>query len=102
MIHHPEQEGSKDAFKFSLQEVHNQPLPKQTSESCHIHHNLVETPMNSKIEWHQPMVARVVITRELEELGGQEESRGGGRGRGRGRGTQRVGQRGDRTRRGGA
>ena len=24
--------------------------------------------MNSKAEWHQPMVARVVVTRELEEL----------------------------------
>ena len=24
--------------------------------------------MNSKVEWHQPVVARVVVTRELEEL----------------------------------
>ena len=91
LILHPEQERSKDAFKFSLQEVHNQPLPRQTSESGHIHHNIVETLINSKAEWHQPMVARVVITRELEGLGGQEESRG--------RGGQRGGQRGSMSRR---
>ena len=33
--------------------------------------------MNSKAEWHQPVVARVVVTRELEELEVQ-----GARGRG--------------------
>ena len=93
MIHHPEQEGSKDALKFSLQEVHNQPLPRQTSESCHINHNLVETPMNSKAEWHQPMVARVVITRELEELGGRRRA-GGEAGEGAAREEAREGARG--------
>ena len=41
--------------------------------------------MNSKAEWHQPAVGRVVITRELEELEEQEGrrgSQGGGRSRG--------------------
>ena len=36
--------------------------------------------MNSKAEWHQPALARVVVTRELEEgQGGREEQRGRGR-----------------------
>ena len=54
--------------------------------------------MNSKAEWHQPVVARVVVTRELEELeqGGRDEQERAQRGRGR----QQAG--GGRRRRGGA
>ena len=37
--------------------------------------------MNSKAEWHQPVVARVVVTRELEDqrqqAGGRRRTRGG-------------------------
>ena len=39
--------------------------------------------MFSKAEWHQPVVARVVVDRELEELqvqGGTERGRGRGQG----------------------
>ena len=42
--------------------------------------------MNSKAEWHQPAVPRVVVTRELEEVGGAGQ-------RGRGRGRQQAGGR---------
>ena len=40
--------------------------------------------MNSKAEWHQPVVPRVVVTRELEELDEQGTAgrRAGGRRRG--------------------
>ena len=38
------------------------------SESVHIHHDTCEVTINSKAEWHQPVVARVVVTKELEEL----------------------------------
>ena len=89
-IHHGEREGDTGAFQFRLEEVHSQPLSRLCSESVHIHNNNVDTPMNSKAEWHQPVVARVTVTRELEELGGQggglRGQRGGGRGGGRGRG----------------
>ena len=34
--------------------------------------------MNSKAEWHQPAVGRVVVLQDLQELSGQE-GRGGGR-----------------------
>ena len=50
------------------EEVHSTPLPRLCSESIRIHNNICEIPMNSKAEWHQPVVARVVVTRELEEL----------------------------------
>ena len=75
MIHHPEEEGNQEAFKFALVEVHGRPLPRLVSESCHIHTSEATIPMNSKAEWHQPMVARVVVSRELAELE-QGSSRG--------------------------
>ena len=40
--------------------------------------------MNSKAKWHQPMVARVVVTRELEEL--EEQGTAGRRAMGMRRG----------------
>ena len=81
-LHHPEEEGNTGAFQFSLVELHNKPLPRLTSESCFIHHNKVDVPMNSKAEWHQPTVGRVVVTRELEELEGQQQEGSSGRERG--------------------
>ena len=75
-IYHQEREGDVGSLKFTLEEVHSKPLPRLCSESVRIHNNICEIPMNSKAEWHQPVVARVVVTRELEEL----EEPGGGRG----------------------
>ena len=82
-IYHQEREGDVTAFRFTLEEVHSKPLARLCSESVRIHNNTCERPMNSKAEWHQPVVARVVLTRELEELeepgvGRGARSRGGG------------------------
>ena len=96
-IHHPEQEGNIDSFRFKLVETHSQPLSRLCSESVHIHTSKAQIPMNSKAEWHAPVVPRVVVTRELEEL---EQQGGAGRGRG-GRGRPAGGGRG-RRQRGGA
>ena len=88
-LYHPDREGDVRAFRFTLEEVHRKPLSRLCSESVHIHCNKCAVPMNSKAEWHQPAVARVVVTRELEEL---EVQGGAGRGvgRGRGRGGRRT------------
>ena len=67
-IHHPNEENYIMHFKFTLLETHKQPLMRQTSESCFIHNAKVDIQMNSKAEWHQPTVGRVVITRDLPEL----------------------------------
>ena len=91
-------EGNIDAFRFKLVETHSQPLSRLCSESVHIHTSEAQIPMNSKAEWHAPVVPRVVVTRELEEL---EQQGGAGRGRGRGRGRPAGGGRG-RRQRGGA
>ena len=54
-IHHPEQEGNIDAFRFKLVETHSQPLSRLCSESVHIHTSEAQIPMNSKAEWHAPV-----------------------------------------------
>jgi hypothetical protein len=76
-IYHQEREGAVLSFRFMVEEVHSQPLSRLCSESVRIHKDPCEIPMNSKAKWHQPVVARVVVTRELEELDVQ-----GARGRG--------------------
>ena len=58
------------------------PLLRLCSESVHIHNNQCEVPMNSKAEWHEPVVARRIVTRELEELEEQGTRRKAGRGTG--------------------
>ena len=84
-MYHPEQIGNKYAFEFKLEEIHSKPLSRLCSESDFIHRNTSEIQMNSKAEWHQPAVARVVVTRELEEgQSGRVEPRGRGRTRARG------------------
>ena len=90
-IHHPSEEGNQSAFIFKLMELHSKPLPRLVSESCFIHTKKAAIPMNSKAEWHQPVVARVVVTRELEELSQEAGGSGGGQGRARGRGRPRRG-----------
>ena len=77
-IYHQEREGAVLSFRFMVEEVHSQPLSRLCSESVRIHKDTCEIPMNSKAEWHQPVVARVVVTRELEELEVQGARRRGG------------------------
>ena len=76
-IHHPEREGDVGAFKFTLEEVHSKALNWLCSESVHIHNNRCEIPMNSKAS---AVLARVVVTRELEELEVQGSKRETGQG----------------------
>ena len=84
------EEGNQAAFKFNLVEIHSKPLPRLVSESCFIHKTEANIPMNSKAEWHQPMVARVVVTKELDDQEQAVGGRRGGQGGGRGRGTTRL------------
>ena len=74
-IYHPDQAGNKEAFEFRLEEVHNKPLSRLCSESDYIHRSSSQIQMNSKAEWHQPAVPRVVVTRELEAGGSRQDER---------------------------
>ena len=64
----------KSAFEFKLEEVHRKPLKRLCSESDFIYRTMSQIQMNSKAEWHQPALPRVVVTRELEETGGAEQA----------------------------
>ena len=86
------EEGNQSAFIFKLMELHSKSFPRLVIESCFIHTKKAARPMNSKAEWHQPVVARVVVTRELEELSQEAGGSGGGQGRARGRGRPRRGE----------
>ena len=62
------------------------PFQGLVSKSCHIHTSEATIPMNSKAEWHQPMVARVVVSRELAKLEQGTRRGAAGQHRRRGRG----------------
>jgi hypothetical protein len=61
-IYHQEREGEVLTFRFTVEEVYNMPLSRLCSESVMIHNDTCKIPMNSKAEWHQPVVARVLVT----------------------------------------
>ena len=54
----------------------NSSLTRLCSESDFIYRNTLQVQMNSKGEWHQPAVPRVVVTMELEEIGRQRQAAG--------------------------
>ena len=64
------------------------PAPRQTAESVYIHNSEAEHLLNSRVDFEQPTIERVVTTREPREEQGSRQTRGGrGRGAGaRGRG----------------
>ena len=53
------------------------PLPRQTTEAVFIHNNDAEIKMNSKSEFCQPAIPRIITTREPP---GGEGGEGGGEG----------------------
>ena len=85
-IHHPEQQGNIDAFKFGLEGIYKLLVVRQVTDSVYIHSNNAGTVMNSKSEWTQPMQETVIVTRKLDEL----EARDGARKRGRRRARRTI------------
>ena len=61
------------------------PLERQVAEAVAIQSCKADMVLNSKAEWEQPAVERLIVTRELPEQMGRG---GGARGRGGGRGRQ--------------
>ena len=106
-IHHPEREGDISAFEFNLVQNFVKPAPRQTAELVFIHNSEAEHLLNSRVDFEQPTIERVVTTREPREEQGSQLTGGGrgqgagatGRGRGaggagRGRGAGAMGRRG--------
>ena len=75
----------QDAISFEVLRTFEKPLERQVAEAVAIKNCKADLVLNSKAEWEQPAVERLIVTRDLPD---QDERRGGvGRGR-RQRGAQ--------------
>ena len=75
----------QDAISFEVLRTFEKPLERQVAEAVAIQNCKADLVLNSKAEWEQPAVERLIVTRDLPD---QDERRGGvGRGR-RQRGAQ--------------
>ena len=72
----------QDVFSFQILRTFAKPLERQVAEAVAIQNCKADTLLNSKSEWEQPAVERLIVTRELPD---QDNRRGGGGLRGRGR-----------------
>ena len=82
-LEHPE-----SVFDFQVLRTFEKPLERQVAEAVAIQSCKADLVLNSKAEWEQPAVERLVVTRELPEQTGRRGGGGedGGVGR-QGRGT---------------
>ena len=83
--HHPTRQGDVMAFTFKVLRTFNRPLLRLIWEAVLIHGTEATFIMNSRAEWHQPAIDRVVVTREPPTSQGGAGGAGGGGGRTRGR-----------------
>ena len=63
-IYHPEREGDPTVFKIIVIQTFRRPLPRQITEAVFIHNNDADIKMNSKSEFRQPAIPRIITTRE--------------------------------------
>ena len=63
-IFHPEAEGDKEAFNMKILQTFKKPLERKITEAVLINNSKANIKMNSKAEFHQPAVTRVITTRE--------------------------------------
>ena len=91
--------GQRAEFSMRILRVHRTPLVTQVNKAVMIIISRAECIMNSKTEWHQAALVRIILMSGLQEeqgtardslLQGGERGRGG-RGRGRGRSSRRFG-----------
>ena len=82
--YHPGLEAVENAIRFEVIRTFAKPLDRQVAEAVAIQACKADKLLNSKSEWEQPAVERLIVTRDLPD---HEEGRRGGR-RGRLRSTQ--------------
>ena len=64
-IHHPDRVGDKRAFRFSVLRTFKSSLMRQIWEAVLIYQSKASTKLNSRSEWHQPCIDRIIVTREM-------------------------------------
>ena len=60
-IHHPDHLRDPSAFKLRVESTHTKCLDRQVKEGITIKNSKADIKMNSKAEFHQPAVRRVVV-----------------------------------------
>ena len=68
-IHHPEHTGEPSSFTLKAERTFRKCLERQVSEGIEIANSDAEILLNSKSEFHQPAVTRIVTTREPRSRG---------------------------------
>ena len=72
--HHQDRMGDKMAFRFKIARTFRSSLMRQIWEAVKIHGSKATIVLNSKAEWMQPAIDRIVVTREPQE----QQQQGGG------------------------
>ena len=68
-VYHPENIRDPSAFKIKVESNHSKCLERQVKEGTYITNSEADYVINSKSEFHQPSVRRVVTTREVRNSG---------------------------------
>ena len=68
-IFHPERQGDPSVFKLKVEATYQKCLNRQVSEGVHIANSKADYLMNSKTEFMQPSVSRVIATRQVRDNG---------------------------------
>ena len=62
-IYHPEKVGDTEAFDIKIEQTFTKNIDRQVAEAIKIKNSNADILMNSKAEFHQPAIHRVVTTR---------------------------------------
>ena len=68
-VFHPENTRDPSAFKIKVESNHSKCLERQVKEGYFISNSDADYVINSKSEYHQPSVRRVMTTREVRNTG---------------------------------
>ena len=68
-IFHPERQGDPSVFKLKVEATYQKCLERQVSEGVSISNSKADYLMNSKTEYMQPSVSRVIATRQVRDSG---------------------------------
>ena len=63
----PERQGDVAAFKFTVLKTYRKSLYRHVAEAVKIYGSQATIVLNSKAEWHQPSIDRMMVTRDLPE-----------------------------------
>ena len=76
--HHPDRMGDMMAFQFKVARTFKSSLMRQIWEAVKIHGSKATIVLNSKAEWMQPAIDRIVVTREPQQQPQEQQQQGGG------------------------